>query len=105
MQQGDQRPEYGQVREEGQGTVDRVDHPDELGIRRCIAAFLAGNPVIGHFGRDQLADAVLGSTVDRRYGAAVALLDDLECLLVHGVDAGAACIRQPPRKFPELLHF
>ena len=103
--QGNQRAVNRETREKGQGTVDRVDDPDELAVWRRGAAFLANDPVAGPFGRDHLAEPVLDRPVDRRHRAAVSFRDDVEGFRVALQDAGARRVRQPVGESREFDKF
>ena len=47
MGQGDQRAEQGHAADEGFGAVDRVEHPDELGVLALAPELLADDAVSG----------------------------------------------------------
>ena len=49
------------------GAVDRVEHPDELGIGALVAVFLADNAVLRKVALDQRAHRVLGGAVGGRH--------------------------------------
>jgi hypothetical protein len=67
MAQADQGGPQRQARDEGARAVDRVQHPDELGVGAVLAVLLADHPVLGIAFGDQLADRRLGAAVGFRH--------------------------------------
>ena len=49
--------------DEAAGAVDRIDHPDELGVGAVVAILLAQHPVLREAGGDGRADSRLGAAV------------------------------------------
>ena len=78
--QRDQRPEQRHARDEGFRAVDRVEHPDELGILALAAEFLADDAVIGKPGRDQPPHRRLGLAVGNRDRRQVGFVVDRQFL-------------------------
>ncbi len=67
MAQADQGGPQRQAGDEGARAVDRVQDPDELGVRAVFAILLADHAVIGIALGDQLADRRLGAAVGFRH--------------------------------------
>lgn len=65
--QPDQRPPHRQTRDEGARPVDRVEHPDVLGVEPLGAVFLAENAVVGMVGADQRPHRRLRRPVRHRH--------------------------------------
>mgnify|MGYP006163418511 CR=1 FL=1 len=97
MKEADQRAEQGQAGDEGFGAVDRVEHPDILGVGPDGAMLFAEHAVLGHMALEQVAHrrlglavgdgdrAVVGLVVDGDLGAKVAGRDRraITCLLTR----------------------
>ena len=73
MQQCDERAEERHTADEGLGAVDRIEHPDELGVRIFGAEFFADNPVIGKSFGDEPTEKFLGPFIGDRHGRSISL--------------------------------
>ena len=76
--QRNQGAEQRHAADKGFGAVDRVEHPDELGIGALAAVFLANDAVIGKARLDQLPHRRLGGAVGGGDRAEVGLVVDGE---------------------------
>ncbi len=65
--QADQCPPHRQTRDEGARPVDRVEHPDVLGVESLGAVFLAENAMVGMMGADQRPHRRLRRPVRHRH--------------------------------------
>ena len=63
MRERDQRAEQRPAGDERLGAVDRIEHPDELGVDPVVAMLLAEDAVVGMGGGDQLAHRRLGLAI------------------------------------------
>ena len=72
----DQRAEQRAPADERLGAVDRVEVPDQLGIRALAAELLALDAVVGIARADQLAHRALGLAIGDRHRAGVGLALD-----------------------------
>ena len=63
MEQRDQGAEDRQAGDEGLGAVDRIEHPDVVGIGAHRAMLLAEHAVLGHVLGEQVAHRGLGLAV------------------------------------------
>ncbi len=81
MGERDQRAEQRDAADKGFGAVDRVEHPNELGVLAHPAIFLADNPVRREPRFDQLPH--------RRLGRAIGNGDRRQIGLVVNLDRGA----------------
>ena len=70
-------PNSGTPADEGFGAVDRIEHPDELGVLALAAEFLADDAVIGKARRDQPAHRRLGGAVGGGHRRQIGLVVDL----------------------------
>ena len=103
MHQRDQDSERGDPGEERLGPVQRIQHPDELGVFLHRRVLLTGNTVIRIGLLDELAQDAFGVPVDRRDGAAVGLDLDLQCLTEVATMDLARRIDQPIGELDEFF--
>ena len=106
MLEPDQRPPHRQAGDEGARPVDRIEHPDVLGVLALAAEFLAEDAVLGKSLGEQPAHRLLRRPIghrDRIEGAVAELVLDVEALTEPRKDRPTRDLRHLVEEGGEIL--